>query len=49
MKDVGKSVLSVCKRPQKGLEMHCMAEETVKKTFWFFGLFIFERHGIYSS
>ena len=27
MKGVGKSVLLVCKRAQKGLEMHFMAEE----------------------
>ena len=36
MKGVGKSVLLVCKRAQKGLEMDFMAEEKVKKTFCFF-------------
>ena len=40
MKGVGKSLLLVYKRAQKGLEMHFMAEEKVKKTFWFF-LFIY--------
>ena len=49
MKGVGKSVLLVCKSAQEGLEMHFMAEEKLKKTFWFFGLFIFERHRIYNS
>ena len=46
---VGKSVISVCKKAQKGLQMHFMAVKRSKKKFWVCYLFIFLKRYICTS
>ena len=46
---VGKSVISVCKKAQKGLQMHFMAVKRSKKKFWICDLFIFLKRYICTS
>ena len=38
---VGKSVSSVCKKTGTVLQVHFMALEKSKKTFWFYDAFLF--------